>query len=178
MKVTAARMAIIASPPTVPTTFHHGTSDQTSAHVLNSRAHRPPFGPSRSSFNVAFNIQPLSKITNGEAKALTSPRLSDGDSAGQAVNPHHNDEISQDQLELPRTRIENQPVTHQPKPKLVRTKTEWASKPKLSPPPEPIAEEHIRHGWQEQYNSSEYLTSLSQVSANRPKNEATDIILF
>lgn len=59
-------------------------------------------------------------------------------------------------------------IQQRPTPQLLRATTDYGPR-RLSPSRQPGDDENweLRHGWEEQYNSEEYLTILNSVSASQ-----------
>ena len=112
--------------------------------------------------------RPFGSLENGRRASQDDYRLDTALVNGHAVahaalsEPHN--ESSEIQT-VPSTRRENhQVMAHRPKTSMTRSKTTYEPENGLSTR-ETSAEEHteLRHGWEDQYNSSEFLGQLNSV---------------
>lgn len=160
-------MAVIASPPPVPTHYHQGSTHEGYAVA----------GPSNSQ-NAQLSAWPSPQLTSGAPtnKALASGegthsgrqgkqklaygQSSTGDSA--TTGPSYN--ILPEHQVLMRSRTEEQNLVHRPRTQLLRTKSDFGhqASSRRSTAVEETGE--LRHGWEDQYNSTEFLGLLSSVS--------------
>ena len=148
-------MAVIAAPSPVQPTPHSGTAyEDFTGPSANQRSQ-----PSRGSFNRPQR----GATTTGE---LSSPpnghnRRSNGSQAIDMAGTQPNRE-SQEQQALSRSRTaDNEALAHRLKPQLTRRKTDYDRDHQSTSATEEAGE--LRHGWEDQYNSSEFLGLLSSV---------------
>ena len=125
-------------------------------------------GPSQRPTNGYATGRPFSSLENGRIASQDGPRLDtalvNGHAAAHAALPEPHNESTKIQT-LPSTRRENhQIMAHRPKTSMTRSKTTYEPENGLSTR-ETSVEEHaeLRHGWEDQYNSSEFLGQLNSV---------------
>lgn len=158
-------MAILTSTVSLPPDFHRGPTYEGFTGPLHTQNGQSSTAPSLQLINSKSSSQHLS---NGEAARSVAPgkqRMANGDPAGDfatstALPPN---KISPEQLELIRARTAEYNQVHRSRPLISRTNTDLG----------PGAGRHahfveetreLRHGWEDQYNSSEFLGLLSSVS--------------
>lgn len=158
-----AAMTVIASPPpqfsqrktngdfSGPSNLHNGQ--------FLARPTRPPAESTPSAYSLA-NVHSDRGIARGK------PRLANGHAAGDGALNGVNHNLSPEQQELIRSHTENQKLAHRPRAQLTRTQTDFGANHQAKPTRAGAAEDigELRHGWEDQYNSSEFLGLLSSVS--------------
>ena len=155
-------MTVIASPPPLPASFGHANSH--SAHVGPSNLQNNYF-PARSSHQLLNGIS-ASHGQNGPQDSTGKQRLINGHTARNIATAGGTHNISPEQQEPIRSRTESQKLANRPRGQLTRTQTDFGSKHQAHSSRDGPAEEvgELRHGWEDQYNSSEFLGLLSSVS--------------
>ena len=160
-------MTIIASPP-----FRQG----------NASAQRD-FPGSSTNHNVQFASQPPLQLVDGVLKSQTLKNplndrngafgkqiFTNGHAAGGIANGRANVNLSPEQQELIRSRTDSQKLVHRPRAPITRTQTDFGPNHQIRSSRLGVAEEvgELRHGWEDQYNSSEFLGLLSSVRLQKP----------
>lgn len=123
-------------------------------------------GPSGRPTNEFSAFRSLVNLENGWPSPQTSNGLQNG-----LVNGHTTGHVTSSETNhqsesqsLPRTRTEShQAVAQRPKASMIRSKTDY--EPDKVPSTRESGEEHgeLRHGWEDEYNSSEFLGHLNSV---------------
>ena len=149
-------MAVIASPPAAQTS---GTAYADFASPSSSHTDQLQPGPSSRPNRGTNAVRELSAQPNGHGKRVNGPQ------AGVTASLESNG-ILHEQQELARARTaDNQPWTHRSKHQLTRRRTDYerGRQPATAQigPSEELGE--FRHGWEDQYNSSEFLGQLTSV---------------
>ena len=119
--------------------------------------------------NVRAGPQDRNELENG---------LVNGHAAGHASSSEPNNDLFEPQS-IPRARTENHPTfPHRPNVSMKRSKTNYEPG-NISPIMETNAEEHgeLRHGWEDEYNSSEFLGHLNSVWLHISSVVSTEIWL-
>ena len=149
-------MAVIRSPPAAQAsgTAYADFASPSSTHTdqLQPRpSGRPNRGPNA--------VRDLSTLSNGQGKRHNGAQAVDSASA-------QSNEILPEQQELARARTaENQQWPHRSKHPLTRRRTDYERGRQPATAQMGSSEElgELRHGWEDQYNSSEFLGQLSSV---------------
>ena len=149
-------MAVIRSPPAAQAsgTAYADFASPSSTHTdqLQPRpSGRPNGGPNA--------VRDLSTLSNGQGKRHNVAQAVDSASA-------QSNEILPEQQELARARTaENQQWPHRSKHPLTRRRTDYERGRQPATAQMGSSEElgELRHGWEDQYNSSEFLGQLSSV---------------
>jgi len=158
-------MAILASTPSNPPNFSRGPTYEGFTGPLLAQNGQPSTG---NPLGLSDNNSPSHHWPDGEATqtvALGKQKLANGNPAGDLVTstalPHHN--ISPQQLGLIRARTAEHDQVHRSRPQTLRTNTDLG---RGATRRAQFVEEtrELRHGWEDQYNSSEFLGLLSSVS--------------
>ena len=124
-------------------------------------------GASRGSTDSPSTIRLLANLENGRTISQGSRGLENGLSIGhpEPVGPSEANDKSFQPQNVSRSRTDNnQTLTHRPKAPITRSKTTYEPH-NISFTTETNAEEHgeLRHGWEDEYNSSEFLGQLNSV---------------
>ena len=148
--------------------FHQGNAPTRTASLSEIQLGRPAGGPSQGSTNGQATGRPLVNLENGRVSPQDSNGLEiglvNGHTAGHVASSEPNREPFEPQ-NMSRVRTENhQTFAHRPKASMTRSKTNYEPA-HISSTREASVEEHgeIRHGWEDEYNSSEFLEKLSSV---------------
>lgn len=159
-------MTVIASPPPVPMSFHHGNTLGNFAGPSNNPNGHFPVRPARQSASSNPAPHGLASLQSDSTGAVEKQRFTNGHAPGDLPMPTPNHNLSPEQQELIRSRTENQRLVHRPRAQLMRTQTDFGPNHQARPARGGPAEEtgELRHGWEDQYNSSEFLGLLSSVS--------------
>ena len=156
-------MTVIASPPRP---FPQGNTNGEHAGPSNiqyaqfaTRPSRPPAEQPLSAYNFATG-------RSDQGSGLAKSRLANGHAAGDIALTGVNPNLSPEQQELLRSQAENNKLPYRPRAQLSRTQTDFGPNHQARPARSGSAEEvgELRHGWEDQYNSSEFLGLLSSVS--------------
>ena len=149
-------MAVIRSPPAAQSS---GTAYADFASPSSTHTDQLQPGPSNRPNGGSNAVRELSGLPNGQGKRFNGPQAVDSDSL-------ESNNALPEQQELARARTaENQPWPHRSKQQLTRRRTDFerGRQPATAQmgPSEELGE--LRHGWEDQYNSSEFLGQLSSV---------------
>lgn len=160
-------MALLSPPSRASAPFHQSNAPIRTASLSETHLGQSAGGPSRRSTNENSAFRPLVGLENGRA----SPQISNGLENG-LVNGHGARRVASSEpnngfepQSIPRARIENhQALARRPKTSMTRSKTDYKPE-KISSTREGSVEEHgeLRHGWEDEYNSSEFLGQLNSV---------------
>lgn len=162
-------MGLLTSTSPAPPLFQQSKALSRTASLSESELVRSAGGPSRGSANGQTTSQRIARLEKGLVLLQGGSGLGNGLVNGDAehvASSETNDKSFKPQNVL-RTRTENhQTLTHRPKPSMIRSKTNYESK-NISSSTETTVEEHgeLRHGWEDEYNSSEFLGQLNSVCA-------------
>ena len=132
-----------------------------------ARPSRPPAEQPPSAYNFA-------SVRNGQDNGLGNPSLANGHAAGDIAATGVNPGLSPEQQDLIRSNTGSHTLPQRPRAKLSRTQTDFGPNHQARSAKTGVPEEvgELRHGWEDQYNSSEFLGLLSSVSP------AVSLILF
>lgn len=162
-------MGLLTSTSPAPSLFQQSKALSRTASLSESELVRSAGGPSRGSANGQSTNQRISRLEKGLALLQGGSESGNGlvnVDADHVVSSDTNDKSLKPQNVL-RSRTEyHQPLTHRPKPSMTRSKTNHESK-NMSSSTETKAEENgeLRHGWEDEYNSKEFLGQLNSVCA-------------
>lgn len=152
-------MAVIVSPPAAQAS---GTAYADFASPSSTQTDQLQPGPSSRPNRSTNAIRELSGIPNGHGKRTNGPQpVSSASLESNGILP--------EQQELARARTaDNQPWTHRSKHPLTRRKTDYERGRQPATAQSGSSEElgEFRHGWEDQYNSSEFLGQLTSVCLN------------
>lgn len=160
--ILAARMAIITSPLAPEASFNQGATIEGAAGPSNG-LYSSLVAAQRSNIDGPLAFQNLSNVESSRSESLVKQGLSSGHSAGDLARATSNHNHSLGKQRSLRPRAENQNLAHRPRAQLSRTKTDFVHDLPPTRSPEADELEQIRHGWEDQYSSSEYLSVLSSV---------------
>ena len=161
-------MALLSSPLSASSIVHQSNAPPRTASLSETQLGPPAGGPSLGSTNGHSTGRPLIKTKNGRPSPQENNgleiALANGHAAGHVASSKPNHE-SFEPHNIARARSENQQtLAHRPKSSMTRSKTNY--EPELfSSTRETSGEEHgeLRHGWEDEYNSSEFLKELNSV---------------
>lgn len=152
-------MALIASPSPGASIVHHaGTTQNDFANPPSTRSLQPSAGLSRGQVSSASTGGQLAALANGQDTGSRRYQL------GDQIKPTPYDLLSEPQ-ELTRARTGDQSLADRSRPHATRRRTDYEVEHQV-PAIQPVAIEEageLRHGWEDQYNSSEFLGQLSSV---------------
>lgn len=160
-------MGLLTSTSPAPPLFQQRNALSRTASLSESELVRSAGGPSRGSANGQTTGHRISRLEKGLALLQGSSGLGNGLVNGDAehvASSETNDKSLKPQNVL-RTRTENhQTLIHRPKASMARSNTTYESR-NVSSSTETNVEEHgeLRHGWEDEYNSSEFLGQLNSV---------------
>ena len=157
-------MTVIASPPPVPSPFRRDNASVDlgeSSNVRNTQWTAPiprhPAGAAHTPHS-SVNSQTV-RDTSVSRRGLTNGHTTGADTAARG-----NNDLSPEQQELIRSRTDNLKLSHRPRAQLTRTQTDFGPHRQARLRPDTSEEVgELRHGWEDQYNSSEFLGLLSSV---------------
>lgn len=159
-------MALLNSTLPASTMFHQSNALTSSASPSEAHPGQSAGGHSRGSTNGQSTGRATLNLKNGRAGPQDSNGLENGlvngHAGGHAASSEPNTKLSEPQS-ISRARTENQQTfPHRPKASMTRSKTNYEPE-NISPTMETSAEEHgeLRHGWEDEYNSSEFLGHLN-----------------
>ena len=109
--------------------------------------------------------QNSTNFLNDQGGPFGKQRLTNGHASGDVANGGQSLNLSPEQQAIIRSRTENQKLPHRSRAQLMRTQTDFGPKHQVRSSRIGGAEEvgELRHGWEDQYNSSEFLGLLSSV---------------
>ena len=161
-------MALLSPPSRAPASFHQSnpppmrTPSLSETHLGQSAG-----GPPRRSTNEYSAFRPLVSLENGWPSPQTSNGLENGlvngHTAGHVASSEPNN--GNESQSIPRARTEShQALAQRPKASMIRSRTNYEPD-KIPSTREASGEEHgeLRHGWEDEYNSSEFLGHLNSV---------------
>lgn len=171
-------MALLSPPNRASAPFHQSIAPIRTASLSETHLGQSAGGPSRRFINENPAFRPRASLENGRA----SPQISNGLETG-LVNGHATghvassepDNMSETQT-IPRSRTENhQALAQRPKASMIRSKTDYKPE-RMFPNRDGSVEEHgeLRHGWEDEYNSSEFLGQLNSVHLHILFTASTD----
>lgn len=144
------------------TNFHQGPTYEGFTGPSPSQNGLPATAASMQLTNSDASNQNRSVVGEARSAAPGKQRLSNGHPAGDIATASTNDNISPEQLELIRARTAEYRPVHRARPQIPRTNTDFGPGAAERAYTEEAGE--LRHGWEDQYNSSEFLGLLSSVS--------------
>ena len=171
-------MALLSPPSRASAPFHQSNAPIRTASLSETHLGQSAGGSSRRSTNEISVPRPLISLETGRA----SPQISNGLEKG-LVNGHAAGRVASSEpnngfetQSVPRARTENhQALTQRPQASMTRSKTDYKLD-KISSTREGSVEEHgeLRHGWEDEYNSSEFLGQLNSVHLHMLFAASTD----
>ena len=162
-------MGLLTSPSPASTLFQQRNAPTRTPSRSETQLLQSSGGPSRASANGYPTSRPLANLENGRATPQGSSGLGYGLVNGDTehVASSESDDRSFEPQNISRARTENhQILAHRPRVSMARSKTNY--EPRNTPSTrETNVEEHgeLRHGWEDEYNSSEFLGQLNSVDA-------------
>ena len=160
-------MGLLSSPSHASTFLHQSNAPTRTASLPEDQPNRSARGPSRESVNGQATSRPLADLENGRVISQSSNglvnELVDGD-AEHITSTGSNDKSFKPQ-NVSRARTENhRALAHRPKAPMTRSKSNYEPR-NISTAAETNMEEHgeLRHGWEEEYNSKDFLGHLNSV---------------
>ena len=150
--VAEVRMAVIPSPSHAQQTLPSHTAYEDFAGPSNQTS-QPSQGPSNRLQRGTTPVGGIASLPNGQIRRINGYAM---DLAGT----HPNGELPEQTLSRSRT-ADNETLAHRPKPQLTRRRTDYERDRQSAFAAEETGE--LRHGWEDQYNSSEFLGLLSSV---------------
>ena len=173
-------MALLSPPNRASAPFHQSIAPIRTASLSETHLGQSAGGLSQRSTNENPAFRPLVSLENRRASPQISNGLEiglvNGHAAGHVASSEPNNML--DPQSIPRSRTENhQALAQRPKASMTRSKTDY--KPdKISLTREASVEEHgeLRHGWEDEYNSSEFLGQLNSVHLHMLSTASTDFV--
>ena len=166
-------MALLTSPSPPSTVFHPGNPPTRTASLSEVQLSLSAARPLRGTTNGQSNGRPLLNLENAHPSLQGNNGLENGLVNGRAAGNAASSEPengSMDPQRFSRAWTESQrTLAHRPKPSMIRSKTNYEPENTASTTRHSV-EEHgeLRHGWEDEYNSSEFLGQLNQVSCHHP----------
>lgn len=160
-------MAFLSSPSPATTMFQQSNAPPRPTPLSEAPFGQSAAGPSRASANGQSTARPLVNLENGRTLSQSSIGLENGLVNGDAehvASSEPNDKSFKSQ-NVSRSRTANhQTLAHRPRALMTRSRTNYDPE-NTSTTTETSAEEHgeLRHGWEDEYNSSEFLGQLNSV---------------
>ena len=160
-------MGLLSSPSPASTSLHQSNAPTRTASLSEDQSNRSARGPSRESVIVQATSRPLAHLENGRMIPRSSNGLDNGLVNGDAE--HVASTGSYDKSFKPqsvsRARTENhRALAHRPRAPMMRSKSNYEPR-NIPTTTETNMEEHgeLRHGWEEEYNSKDFLGHLNSV---------------
>ena len=159
-------MGRLSSPPSALGMFHQTNAAARAVPLSDNQLGQFATGPSSDSINGQSSGRPLASLENGQAAPQGSSQSRNGTVNGdiEHVASSEPNGISFKQ-NVSRSRTENHKgLAYRPRAAMARAKTNYEPA-NLSPNGDTNVEEHgeLRHGWEDEYNSSEFLGQLNSV---------------
>ena len=160
-------MGLLTSPSPASTLLHQSNAPTRAASLSEVEPNRSARGPTRESISRQANSRPLADLENGRVLSQSSNGLVDEPVNG---NPEHiastgsNDKAFKPQ-NISRARTENhRALAHRPRAPMTRSKSNYEPR-NIATATDTNMEEHgeLRHGWEEEYNSKDFLGHLNSV---------------
>ena len=160
-------MALLASPSPAPTMLPQSNGPTHTASLAETQLAQSAGGTSRTSTNGQFNGRPLYNLENRRPASHSSSGLENGLVNGDAehVASSEPNGTSLKRQNTSRGRMEHhEAFAYRSRAALTRSKTNYEPGD-ISSSRDLSAEEHgeLRHGWEDEYNSSEFLGQLNSV---------------
>lgn len=160
-------MALLSPPSRASASFHQSNAPIRTPSLSETHLGQSAGGPSGRPTNEHSAFRPLVSLENGWPSPQTSNELENGlvngHTAGHVASSEPNKEFAPQNV--PRARTEShQALAQRPKASMIRSKTDYEPD-KIPSTREARGEEHgeLRHGWEDEYNSSEFLGHLNSV---------------
>lgn len=172
-------MALLSSPSPASTAFHQDNAPTRTASLSETHLGQSDGGPPRGPTNGRSSGQTLLNPKNGRISPQDSNGLEIGlvnGHAGRHVASYKSNNESLEPQSISRSRTDNhQTFPHRPKASMIRSKTSYEPE-NISPTREASVEEHgeLRHGWEDEYNSSEFLGHLNSAWLYKYPTKSTE----
>ncbi len=165
-------MGLLSSPPPASTMFHQSDASISTTSMSETQLSQSIAGPSRGSTNGGSTNgrstgRPLASLENSRATPQGSSgleiKLVNGDAEHLASSEPNGTTFKPQNVS--RARTENQQAfAHRPRAMMTRSRTNYEPED-ISASRETSVEGsgELRHGWEDEYNSSEFLGQLSSV---------------
>ena len=163
-------MGLLTSPSPASTLFQQSNAPTRTASLSENQLGRFDGGPSRGSVNIQSTSRPLANLENGGTIPQSSNGLEswlvNGDAEHVASSESYDRSFKPQNVSRARTES-HQALVHRPRAPMIRSKTNYEPQ-KISTTTETNVEEHgeLRHGWEDEYNSTEFLGQLNSVLLN------------
>lgn len=160
-------MALLSSVSPAPTTFYQSNAPTRTASLSGTQLGQAGGGPSRGATNRQSSSRSLVKFESDRASLQDDHGSDNGlvnGGTGHVASSESNDNSFKPQ-NVSRARTENhQSLAHRPKALMTRSKTCYEPE-NIPSKTYASVEEHgeLRHGWEDEYNSSEFLGQLNSV---------------
>ena len=167
-------MPLLGSPLPASTMFHQSNARNRTASLSETQLGQSAGRPSQGSTNGQSTGRPLINLENGRVSPQASNAPGNGLVNGHAIGRVASSEPQKESLEpqnISRARTENhKTIPHRPRASMTRSKTNYEPE-NMSSTKETSLEEHgeLRHGWEDEYNSSEFLGQLNSVYLHYPR---------
>ena len=160
-------MGLLSSPSQSLTMFHQSNVLNRTASLSETQLGQSAAGPSHRSTYGQATGRPFASLENGRSNPQGGTRLENGlvDGDTEHVASSEPNGSSFKPQSVSRVRTENhQAFAHRPRAMLTRSKTNYEPE-SISSIRDRTMEEHgeLRHGWEDEYNSSEFLGQLNSV---------------
>lgn len=151
-------MALIASPPPESSTVLQDSTAQNDFTQYATSRSLQPAGLSRGHVISASTGAQLTTLANGHG--ARNQQYQSGNQVKSTLNG-----LSSETHELVRAQTKDQPLAHRSRPQVTRRRTDSDVERQAKVNQTAVVEEagELRHGWEDQYNSSEFLGLLSSV---------------
>ena len=161
-------MGLLSSPAPASTLLHQSNPPPTrTASLSENQPHRSAGGPSRESVDRQPTSRPLADLGNGRVIPQSSNglvnELLNGDAEHVASTGSYDKSFKPQNVS--RARTENhRALAHRSRAPMTRSKSNYEPR-SISTATETNMEEHgeLRHGWEEEYNSKDFLGHLNSV---------------
>ena len=160
-------MGLLSSPPPASTLLHQSNPPTRTASLSEDQPNRSARGPSRESVNRQATSRPLAGLENGRVIPQSSNGLVNevvnGDTEHVASTGSYDKSFKPQSVS--RARTENhRALAHRSRAPMTRSKSNYEPR-SISTATETNMEEHgeLRHGWEEEYNSKDFLGHLNSV---------------
>lgn len=164
-------MAVLNTLSPTSTMFQQFDNPTHTAPLLGAQLSQPIAGSSRGSSSGQSTVRPLVDLESGQASSQNNNESDNRPVNGQTARHVASSEPSHEfePQNIPRARTEkHQSLAQRPKASMTRSKTNYEPE-NMSSTREPSVEEHgeLRHGWEDEYNSSEFLGQLNSVHLHK-----------
>ena len=174
-------MGLLAPPSPASTLVHQSSVPAGTASLSEDHSNRSARGPTRESVNRQATSRPLADFKNDRVMPQSSNRLVNelvnGDTEHVALIGSYDKSFKPQNVS--RARTENhRALAHRPKALMTRSKSNYEPR-NIPTTTETNMEEHgeLRHGWEEEYNSKDFLGHLNSVCFEIPCRATVDVVL-